>query len=337
MANQYAYPTSVELTTIGQDFMAAMALDDPAFQLFPIALTDNHLLEWEQRDNYRGLQQIRGLNGEPPRVAPLGMKRYLYEPGVYGEFLPIDEAELTRRRQFGTFGTPIPVADLVTEKQEQLIAREVARMRQVIWALLSTGTFTVLNAHGALVHAGTFPLQTYTATTPWSARGTATPRSDFQAQQLLSRGHGVSLGRKARTFMNRVTANNLLSNSNAADLGGRRAAAGSTYNSIAGINTILADDDLPQVEVLDDGYYDDAGVFRLFLPDGKTVTVGARNSGESLGNYRLTRNAQNVNAAPGPYDIVDESERPPKKIDVHRGHNGGVVIYWPSAIVIGNV
>ncbi len=337
MADQYAYPTSVELTTIGQDFLAALTRDDPAFQLFPIVETDSHLLEWEQRDNYRGLQQIRGLNGEPPRVVALGGKRYLMEPGVYGEFLPLDEAELTRRRQWGTFGTPIPVADMVAEKEEQLVAREIARMRQVIWTLLGTGTFTVLNAHGALVQAGTFPLQTYTATIPWSARQTVTPRSDYQAMQLLSRGHSVSLGRNARSFVNRVTANNLLGNTNAGDIGGRRAAAGSTLNSITGINTILADDDLPQIEVMDDGYYDDAGIFRLFIPDGKVVTIGARSTGETLGNYRMTRNANNPDAAPGPYSIVYESKVPPKKIDVHRGHNGGPVIFWPSAIVIGNV
>src|SRR5689334_2297670 len=102
---------------------------------------------WEQRDNYKGLSQIRGLNGEPPRVAAIGGKRYIYEPGVYGEFLPIDEQELTRRRQWGQFSGPIPITDLTSEKQDQLVARDVARKRQILWTLLTTGSFTVAAAN----------------------------------------------------------------------------------------------------------------------------------------------------------------------------------------------
>lgn len=333
----YAYPTGAELTAIGQEYQAAMILDDPAFQLFPIVSVQDHLLAWEQRDNYKGLQQIRGLNGEPPRVAPIGGKRYLYEPGVYGEFLAVDEQELTRRRQWGQYSGPIPITDLTTEKQEQLAARDTARKRQILWALLTTGSFSVSNAHGAILHAGTFPLQTFTATVPWATVATATPMSDLRAVALLGRGHGVSFGRKARAFANQTTVNNMLKNQNANDLKGLRGMGGATFNSLADNNKIFLENDLPQVEVMDDGYYDDSGTFQLFVPNAKVVVVGARPANQPVGEYRLTRNANNPGGAPGDYDLIYESEKPPKAVEVHRGHNGGPVIYYPSSIAIMNV
>ena len=146
----YSYPTSRELTEIGQDFLGPMTLSDPIFQYFPVRNVDSHLLEWEQRDNYKGLQQVRGLNGEPGRVNAIGGRRYRMEPGVYGEFIPLREDELTTRRAWGDqMERPIDLTPVVTEKTEQLVTREVARMRQILWTLVATGTFSVANEHGA--------------------------------------------------------------------------------------------------------------------------------------------------------------------------------------------
>lgn len=333
----YGYPTGAELTVIGQEFTAAMTLDDPIFQLFPIVSVNDHLLAWEQRDNFKGLQQIRGLNGQPPRIAALGGKRYLYEPGVYGEFAPIDEQELTRRRQWGQYSGPIPIGDLVTEKQEQLTARDIGRKRFILWTLLTTGAFQVSNVHGAILHAGTFPIQTFSATVPWSTLATATPLADLRAVALLGRGHGVSFGRKATAFANQVTVNNLLKNTNASDLGGRRGVGGTTFNSLAEFNQIFLENDLPAITVMDDGYYDDSGTYQLYVPNGVVSVVGARTAGQPVGEYRLTRNANNPDGAPGDYDLVYQEEKPPMSIEVHRGHNGGPVLYYPSAVVRMNV
>jgi hypothetical protein len=49
----------------------------------------------------------------------------------------------------------------------------------------------------------------------------------------------------------------------------------------------------------------------------------------------MTRNANNPGMAPGRYQkIIDRGENEvPRKIEVHRGHNGGPVIYFPGSIV----
>jgi hypothetical protein len=35
--------------------------------------------------------------------------------------------------------------------------------------------------------------------------------------------------------------------------------------------------------------------------------------------------------------LVAESETPPKQVEVHDGHNGGPVIYYPSAVLVMTV
>jgi hypothetical protein len=151
----YGYPTPARLKAIEQEIMPTLTLADPIFADFPIATVDEDILRWEQKDNYLGLQQVRGLNGLSPRVGRIGAKGYLAEPGVYGEHVNIDEREITRRRQLGTFDQVLDLTDLVTEAQEQLLHRRITRLRQIIWTLLSTGTFSVANGQGVVIHTDT--------------------------------------------------------------------------------------------------------------------------------------------------------------------------------------
>ena len=72
MAN-YSYPTATELMEIEQVKLPRLTADSPIFKLFPFEGKRSHLLEWEQEDNYGGMQQIRGLDGKPPRVATVGV------------------------------------------------------------------------------------------------------------------------------------------------------------------------------------------------------------------------------------------------------------------------
>jgi len=58
-------------------------------------------LEWEQEDDYTGLQQ--GSRAEWPAAtrATRSGKRFVMEPGVYGEHMVVDEKEMTVRRKWG--------------------------------------------------------------------------------------------------------------------------------------------------------------------------------------------------------------------------------------------
>jgi hypothetical protein len=336
----YTYPTSAELQQIDQELLPRMMEGRVVFDFFPIETVDSHILKWEQRDNFTGLQNIRGLNGEPPRVKRIGHKQYQMAPGTYGEYEEVDEQELTTRRQIGTFGDPIRLDDLVSEAEEHLLQRELDRIELIIWTLLSTGTFSVSSINGQVTLTDTFTLQTFTAGVTWATSATATPLANFRSVQLLGRGKGVKFNANAKAFMNRSTLNAMLSNTNNADLAGRRVSGLLSVLNLGEVNSILMGEDLPQVVPYDEGYLDDSAAFQLYIPNNKVIVIGQRPNQQNVGAYRQTRNAQNPDLGPGSYSLIYDSldaSKPPRKLEVHRGHNGGPVIYYPSAVVVMTV
>jgi hypothetical protein len=338
MAN-FTFPMAAELTQIAQTKMARLQQDRAPFEWFPIVEKDTWLLLWQQYDNYVGLQQVRGLEGEPPRVKPVGLREYTMQPGVYGEYLPLGEAEMTTRAAMGTFATPINVSDLVAQRQDQLLLRRLDRVELIIWTLITTGTFAVPGPNGAILHTDSFVLQTYTAAVPWTTSLTATPLGDFSNVQLLARGYSVDFGADATAYMNRQTFNALRTNTNPADLYGRRMPGLSTPNNMGDINKILTGNDLPKIVVYDQTYLDENGVPQVFIPFGKVVVVGRRPAGQRVGEFRMVRNANNPNMGAGPYmRVIDKGEQViPRIIEVHDGFNGGPCLFFPSAIVVMTV
>jgi hypothetical protein len=333
----FIYPSAIELTQVAQTLAPRLTAERPIFDIFPMRAVDSHLLEWDQMDNFIGLQQVRGLNGEPSRVKQIGGKRYLMVPGVYGEFSLIDEQQLTTRRPWGTFTGAIDVTDLVLERQNQLLQRRYDRIELIGWTLLATGTFSV-NDGASVLHTDSYTTQTYAAGTAWSTVATSTPLADFRAVQLKSRGLSVNFGTGAKAYMNRTTFNNMLSNTNASDFGGRKGQFGESINGPLGVNRVMAADDLPEIVIYDMGYIDDTSTFQLYVPNNKVIVVGQRPAGQVVGEYRFTRNANNPDLGPGPYmKTVDDPNRVPRSIEVHDGHNGGPVMYFPSAIVVMTV
>lgn len=336
----YQYLTNSELQVIEQDLLPVLTEDDPIFQIMPMVNVDADRLEWDQEDDYLGLQAVRGLDGQPGNVRAVGANRFAAEPGVYGDFATIDEKEMTSRARLGAYNIPVNIDDLVRQRQEQLLHRRLNRIRYIGWKLVTAGTFSVSNARG-VVHTDTYPLQTENASA-WGTPGSATPLADFRSAQLKGRGYSVSFGASATAWMNRVTLNKMLANTNAADLYGKRTAGLANVLSVAETNVVLAAEDLPQMKVWDDGYKDDTGTFQLFIPNDVVVIVGKRPGNARIADYAMTRNANNPNAAPGPYMFADNHTEGPGKtvppsIIVHDGHNGGPRIYFPSALIIMDV
>lgn len=332
------YPTTVELEQIAQDKLPNLMTDRPIFEILPVRSVDNHILSWEQKDNYIGLQQFRGVGAQPHRVKRIGGKRLQMEPGMYGEFVTIDEQELLVRRPWGQLEGVISVDDLVMEAQDQLLGRRLDRIEKIGWDLLTTGTFSVAHPEGGTIHTDTFPVQTFTASVTWALANaaTATPLQNFRDMQLLNRGHSVGFGPAAKAYMNQKTFNMMIANTNTADLYGRRTSGLGTINNAGDVSKLLAGDGLPQINIYDMGYLDDSGTFQPWIADNKVIVVGQRPGNQTVGEYRMTRNL--ISGTPGAYQRVEDK---PKgivpQVEVHDGHNGGPVIYFPSAIVIMNV
>jgi hypothetical protein len=109
----YQYPTTRELREINPEKIQNLTRDRPTFQIFPITDSQYWTLEWKQKDNWRGLQQLRGLNGEPSKVSMVGERAFSAEPGVYGEYMTVDEKMMTLRARDVPSGEPVNIDDLV--------------------------------------------------------------------------------------------------------------------------------------------------------------------------------------------------------------------------------
>jgi hypothetical protein len=334
----FTYPTNMELRTIAQEKTPRLTRDRLIFDIMPLRDVNASRVRWEQQDNWTGLQQLRGINGEPSRVKRTGQKTFDMEPGVYGEFSLIDEKEMTERAQFGTWADTINVDDLTMTEQDRLLGRELDRIEYIGWKILQ-GTFSVALPYGAgVVHTDTYTPQTFVAGITWATAATAIPLANFRSVQLLSRGKGVNFGAQARAIMNRSTLNALLANTNANDLAGRRTAGLGSVLSLTDANAILAGEDLPQIVVYDEGYLDDAGAFQLYVPNNTVLVIGQRPAGQRIAEYQLTRNVNNPNGGPGSYSkIVAKNNQVPPEIQVHQGHNGGPAIFFPGSIVVMTV
>ena len=347
----FIYPTNASFSVIGQEKAPIMSQQMLGLEIMPLEDVNAAIVRWEQKDNYTGMQQLRGLNGAPASIRKIGAKVYSYEPGVFGEFDTLDEQELTQRAGSVVGNVPIDIADLVFSKQDYLLHRRFVRIESTIWTLLSTGTFTITAPNGS-VWSDTFLIQTSDAST-WGTVSTATPLADFRAVQALGPMRGANFGSGAMACMNRKTANYLLANTNPADLGGKRTLFGAPQVgalSIAQINQILTGEDLPQIRVYDEGYFADPvgsnpPVWTRFIPDGKVVVKGVRLTGEKIGSFKVTRNLVNPNGAPGAYQIIMDKTATgpagqlqiPPKIEVHDGFNGGPALEFPGSVCVMDV
>jgi hypothetical protein len=331
----FIIPTSATIELIAQDKMPALMQNRPIFQIFPVRTKDESMLIWEQKDNYTGLQAVRGMNGAASRVKKTGGKRYSMRPGHYGEFEPLDEEEMERRRPYGTFGQAIDLTDLVMDAQDKLLQRRLDRIELIGWTLLGQGIFSVLTPQGTVIHTDTFPIQTFTANPLWTNPTTSHPLADFRQMRTLHRGHSVAFDASSTVYANQTTVNTMLANTNANDLGGRRSTGLETINNLQDLNRLLTRDNLPAIVEYDEGYIDDSNTFQLFIQNYTLIVTGKRPAGQVLGEYRMTRNVNNVNLAPGPYmKVIDKGEvQVPREIEIHDGHNGGPVIFYPSGVV----
>lgn len=334
----FTYPSAMELMAIEQQFLPTLTRDNPAFGIAPEVNKDTPLLQWEQLDNFTGMMSPRGLNGKPDVVKPIGSKWFQMQPGYYGEHMSIEEREITLTRKFGTVDQPIDVSDLVVQRGNQLLHRQLKRQIWTIWQLVTNGWFTATDPYGVVMHADSYTQRSFTAAVPWATVASATPLADLRALRPFARGFSVSFGRQCRAYANNTTIRNMLNNQNPNDLAGRRMEIGATFNSLEDINKIYTANDTPTFVEWDGVWQDDTGANNLDIPDNTVIIKGMRLDGAPVANWVNTRNAVNPGIGPGPYyKVFEPFQQVPPTVEIHRGFNGGIALYFPSALIVMHV
>lgn len=341
MSTVYDIPTSNTLEEIAQVLIPRLTQDSPIFDIFPFEYdNEGWLLRWQQEDNYVGLQKVRGLGNKPGRVGLVGENEFVQKPGVYGEYIPLDEEILTLRRKMGTMGQPIKIADLVAKAQRQLLTRRIGRVEKILWDLAINGVFSVSDDQGNILHTDSYTPQTFSASAAWSDHVNSTPLADIRAMQLVPFGKSVLVGPASTLWINRIQLNHMMANQNQNDLGGKKAPGLASVNyALRDVNKYLEENDLPQVGVYDGFYPDDSGTPQRFISTGKGLLAGKRVDGAKIGGYRFSICKVNPNGEAKPYmKVIDKgAQEVPGDVEVHDGHNGGPVLRYPSGLVSCNI
>src|SRR5579883_2852019 len=149
----YNYPTEATLNQIAQDKIARLAQNRLIFKYIPMKSDDTSLLMWDQQDNFQGLQAPRGYGGQPQKVSRTGVRRFMLVPGVFGDYEPIDELELTTRAKNGTFNEKADVSDLVMNRQDKILQRRLDRIEYNIWTLIQNGSITLPGVGGMPIYS----------------------------------------------------------------------------------------------------------------------------------------------------------------------------------------
>lgn len=340
MPPTYVYGKTKHIEEIEQKLLPDLTASNPIFSLFPFDGDRRHMIEWEQEDNYSGTQQLRGYNGLPLSVTLVGSKRYKAEPGVYGEFVTLDEEELSIRRERASYGGdgPINVTDMVGRAAKQLLVRRLNLVRKVCWNLVLNGTFSVAHKITGVAYTGSYTPPTFTPNPLWNVPATSTPLKDMRAYKAFEIGQSCSFGTGAVQYCNWQTSETILANTNDDDLGGRLLGGGNTVNSLDDVNKLLVANGVPPLVVHNGGYPDDNGTWQYDIPEGKVLVVGKRPSGARVGKYRYTININSPSSAPKPYmRVFDRStDQVPGLIEVHDGHNGGPLVQFPGSVIVVN-
>jgi len=310
-------------------------------KLLPFHKVDEVDLFYERRGLATGLQAARGLGGTTSPVKKPGTDQFRVSPGYYGDHYTITEEELVKLRDAGAWDKFENYDKQSARAAEHLTNRYLDRCENSIAQLLMSGSFTAVNALGQVYDQQVYSVPQYTPSTLFSDLANSQPlnyiRDLIPTLELL-----VSVDfRKGFMLMSRPTLNLLLKNQNAADLNGRRLNYGNTVNNVEDFNDLLVSNDLPKVKVYDKGYYSDppgsSPTKNRFLTNGKIVLVGDREDGAPMGEYRLTRAAQNERSAPGEwYQVEDRRDRDPCQVIIRSGHNGGPALFMPECVATIN-
>ncbi len=290
---------------IAQQLMPERTTDDIAFDILRVRSIAEMIILFEQRDSFSGYSTGR-RSGAGFRVVPREEKRrFTVTPYDYGEEKVMDEDFLRMTRQMGTFGMPQRNGEEQINDIIHLIDRFIKRYKYNLWTLLTTGTYSVLGEKGEFIGGDSYVFQSFTVSTAWSNFAASTPIEDLRNMRLQHRGTSSSFGRKGKIYLQSQDVINLLSNTNANDLGAKRVItqnAGAQPFQLGDVNRFLLDSDLPEIVEYDEFLPTAAtnfstvipsataganSLYQMYIPYQTGVAIGARDYGEPIGDYTM--------------------------------------------------
>lgn len=346
----YKFPTNVELDMMTREYV----INREKFKgqmIIPFKETMAQKVQWDELDNERGMTTPHQMDADPKVTERPGSQLREYTPAYFKESELIKESELLNARAFATLGGVVNIDQLVAERLRSRIDKDFIRAEWLRWQML-LGSISI-NENGVKVNE-TFAVQTHNPAVAWNNTANAKVLTEIEAAALKFYGTGATAA-GAMLYVNRPTLNNILANTNQADIAAFRNAnyLNLTY-SLEELNKVFEARGLPMLMLYDEGYIDANGDFQTFIPEGKAILVGKREGSMPMGSFMLTpslHKTSNGMPAGGFFSLVTVNGETNNtgmvnlsalgaaanpKISVTTGFYGGPTLFYPKSIIVIN-
>jgi hypothetical protein len=332
--SQFELSGAVTIRRLAQRKLPRLMENRLGLELLPITKVNANVITYERLGVFRGLMASRHVSGPAGRTRLPGGESWSAPPGYYATTTVIGEQDMINRRELGSWTDWDGDAKQTGLASDQITQQMLDRMEKNVFDLLFTGGYVVRDQAGTETQRTIYPVQEFTPVTAFSNRASSTPLAYLRDTIATLEAQGNSVDYRGGTLLcNRATANELVNNQNPADIGGKRLANGATPNALQDVNSLLMANDLPTIQIYNEGYHPEVGGHELFLPNGKIALIGKRTDGEPIGESCVTRAGQNPNAAPDWFLFVrDFRQEVPCRVEVTGGFNGGPKLFYPEAL-----
>ena len=290
---------------------------------------------------YDVLQSVTGMTqpykgeGEPlPAALPL-LGNTMERSIEFKEYIDIKANDFQTARKPGTLGQ-LDGSGLVMRANRTLWTRLMVLLEYMRWSMF-LGSLSI-NANGVNRTFNYNLPNTPTAGTLWSNTGSADPRSDIEAWDLLFRGvtNGKSIG-----YMNKKVAGYISQNAAFLDLVKQnpltvqqvgRDAIAEVFPALVGL--------VDKMVIYDGGYKDSSGTWTPFIPDNKFIMVAPPVDGQPLASLVTTPSVHNGGANPQPGMFTfqeDHLQEKHSRFSCVAGINVGPKLVFPQNIVCATI
>lgn len=334
MSRIYLIPTNSEIRGPIQNYI--QNVDDLlGLQLCPFEDSMAQFIETDVRDHEEGMTAAHVLGTDPEIDERAGSKKFKYSPLHFKETDVMNEADILRARQLGTYGQPVDLMTEVTRIARNRAVKTLTRVEWTIWQMF--GGRLQITEGKVKVDEKWDGVQEHEPVALWSNLEDATPLTDLDIAGDKFDGTGASM-EGAIVAANRQTWRLVMQNQNDADLKALdRTQWGNFRFMFSALAKIIEDKCGAIIKSYDKGYMQ-GGQFHKFLTTGQVRIIGKRAGDEKVGKWwrtpsmHITKNGQeqpgyfviveaNGKASTGSVAELGQSKNP--KIEITGGVYGG--------------
>lgn len=308
MSTIFTIPTNEELRSPIQNF--TQNVDEfLGLQILPWADSMAQFIETEETEEDEGMTAPHLLGTDTKIDKKKGSKKFRYDPLYFKETDVLNEADILRARQLGTYGRPVDLITEVTKLAKKRARKTMTRVEWTIWQVL--GGTLAFNENGVKVNE-TWNVQTHTPAALFSDLSNSKPLTELDVAGDKFDGTGASM-EGATIAANRQTWRLLMQNQNDTDLKALdRTNWGNFRFMFSELAKIIQDKCGAIIKSYDQGYKS-GGVFTKFLPYGQMRIIGKRRDGMPIGNWWRTPSLHIMKGdqpQPGYFVLVEANGKP---------------------------